>query len=201
MGAEARMDCQPNQITLYTAQTDEVVQRLLEQGNHYVKTAYIVRKYAEVSAVFLHAYSWYTENAQRILPKPQQAESAVWTFCNANYLERHPGCQILKLSLPRANAVFFRMSDWNKVLNLRYIGDSAEETMQFAEKLVRYGIRYEGDVYTTPFYPHLKQELLTSWQKLFRYHQQVQETGSSLYPDMQAGLWYLDRQWIQEIYS
>ncbi|SDF60857.1 DUF3841 domain-containing protein [Sporomusa acidovorans] len=199
MGIEERMDCQYNQITLYTSQTDKVVHHLLEQGYHYVKTEYIVRKYAEVSAVFLQAYSWYTENAQRILPKPQQAESAVWSFCDVSYLDRHPGCQILKLRVPIKNAVFFRMSDWNKVLNLRYIGESEEEEAKFAKKLARYGIRYAGDAYTTPFYPHLKKEIQDSWKKLFRYNQQVKENGSSLYPDMQAGLWYLDRQWIQQM--
>ncbi|WP_371363728.1 hypothetical protein SRRS_46120 [Sporomusa rhizae] len=201
MGTEKRMDSRHNQITLYTTQTDEVVQHLLEQGYHYVKLEYITRKYAEVSGVFLQAYSWYTENAQRILPKPKQAESAVWSFCDVKYLERHPGCQILKLCIPLESAVFFRMSDWNKVLNLRYIGESAEEEVKFAEKLARYGIGYEGDVHTTPFYPHLKKEIRNSWQKLFRHDQQVKETGSSLYSDMQAGLWYLDRQWIQQIYS
>jgi hypothetical protein len=194
------MDCQHNQITLYTAQTDEVFQHLLEQGYHYVKLEYIVRKYEEVSAVFLQAYSWYTENAQRISPKPEEAESAIWTFCDIKYLEHHSGCQILKLSVPIENAVFFRMSDWNKVLNLRYIGESVEEEAKFAEKLARYGIRYEGDVCTTPFYPHLKKEIQDSWKKLFRYDQQVKATGLSLYPDMQAGLWYLDRQWLQQIY-
>lgn len=200
MGTEERVDCQYNQITLYTVQTDDVIHHLREQGYHYVKLEYIVRKYQEVSTVFLQAYSWYTENAQRILPKPKQAESAIWSFCDINYLERHPGCQILKLSVPIESAVFFRMSDWNKVLNLRYIGDSKEDEANFAEKLARYGIRYEGDVYTTPFYPHLKKELINSWQNLFQYDRQVKETGSSLYSDMQAGLWYLDRQWIQQIY-
>lgn len=198
MGTEERMDCQHSQITLYTAQTDEVVRHLLEQGSHYVKLEYIVRKYEEVAAVFLQAYAWYTENAQHILPKPAQAESAVWSFCDVRYLESHPGCQILKLSVPIESAVFFRMSDWNKVLNLRYIGESEAQEAKFAEKLARYGIRYEGDVYTTPFYPHLKKELKDSWQRLFRYDQQVKETGAFPHPDMQAGLWYLDRQWIQQ---
>lgn len=199
MGAEKRMDCPHNQITLYTAQSNEVVQHLLAEGYHYVKLKYIARKYGEVSAVFLQSYSWYTENAQRILPKPKLAESAVWAFCELQYLDRCPGCQFLKLSVPRQHAVFFRMSDWNRILNRRYLGESEEEEAKFAEKLTRYGIGYTGDVYTTPFYPHLKKELQDSWKKLFRYDQYVKETGFSPYPDMQAGLWYIDRQWLQEI--
>lgn len=196
MGVEEGMDCQHNQITLYTAQTDEVVANLLAHGHHYVKLEYISRKYAEVSAVFLQAYAWYTEHAQRIVPKPQQAESAVWSFCEVKYLERHPGHQILKLSVPLASAVFFRMSDWNKILNLNYIGESAAEEALFAEKLARYGIRYAGDIHTTPFYPHLKKECRDSWQNLFRYDQKVKATGSYLYPDMQAGLWQVKKEWI-----
>lgn len=198
MGAEKRMDCHHNHITLYTAQSDEVVHHLLAEGCHYVKLEYIARKYGEVSAVFLQSYSWYTEHAQRILPKPKLAESAVWTFHDLRYLDRHPGCQILKLSVPLQYAIFFRMSDWNKILNRRYLGESEEEA-KFAEKLTHYGISYSGDVYTTPFYPHLKKELQDSWKNLFRYDQHIKETGTPLFPDMQAGLWYIDRQWLQEL--
>lgn len=193
------MDCHNNQITLYTAQSDEVVQHLLKQGDHYVKLEYIIQKYEEVSAVFLQSYLWYTKHAQQVLAKPKRAESAVWTFCDLRYLDCYPGSQILKLSVPLQHAVFFRMSDWNKVLNRQYIGESEEEETKFAGKIARFGIGYSGDVYTTPFYPHLKKELQDSWKKLFRYDRQIKETGSCLYPDMQAGLWYIDRQWLQEI--
>lgn len=58
------------------------------------------------------------------------------------------------------------MSDWNKVLNLRLLG-TVEEERQYANKLKKFNVAYEGDVFTTPFYPHLKSELVQSWQKLF----------------------------------
>lgn len=197
MGTEKGLDCQHQRVTLYTAQTDAVVAHLMEQGRHYAKRSLIAQKYREVSSVFLDAYAWFTRSAQMILPADPQAESPVWAFFEAKYLEQHEGHRILKLSVPMDQAVFFRMSDWSKRLNLRYIGKTAQEEQAFSQKLEQYGIAYEGDVYSKPFYPHLKKELTESWKNLFRYDEVVKQNGDFLYPDMQAALWYIDRDWIE----
>lgn len=196
MGDQERMGHQCGQITLYTSQTNEVINLLQKDGIYYVKMEYVAKKYAEVFSVFFHAYSWYAENAGRILQRPPQAQSAIWTFCNAEYVERSPGCQIIKLSVPLKNAVFFRMSDWNKILNLQYLGGGREEEEAFSQKLAHYGIHNEMDAYGTAFYPHLKKAIQESWKKLFRYDREVKKSGILPYPDMQAGLWFIDRDWI-----
>lgn len=189
------MDCQHYQITLYTAQSEAVVQNIKENGVHYAKKEYIRQKYGEVAQVFLEAYHWYTEHASTIVPKPPEAESGIWTFADCNYLEQHAGSSLLKLSVPIQEAVFFRMSDWNKILNYRYMGTEQQEA-DFRQKLSRYGIRYESDVYTSPFYPQLKRELVKSWDNLFQYHPQVQSGKMLSFPDMQAALWRICDGWI-----
>ena len=192
------MDHRNHQISLYTFQTDSVLDTLKHKGVNYVKKAYIAEKYDETAAVFLQAYAWYAEHAQKIVPKPNEAESAIWAFCDPSYIERHAGGHLLKMNVPMEEIVFFRMSDWNKVLNFRYIGKNEAEEEAFAQKLVQYGIDYEGDVFMTPFYPHMKKELMQSWENLFRYDTIAKQTGEILYPDMQAGLWQLDAKWIEE---
>ena len=199
MGAARGVDPQRDKITLYTSQTDQVVDRLLKDGVHYVKMEYVAEKYAEAASVFLHAYSWYAENAGRILPRPPQAQSAVWAFCGAQYLDRSPCSQILKLSVPVESAVFFRMSDWNRILNLQYLGEGPQEQQKFSQKLTRCGAHDELDAYLTPFYPHLKKEIQKSWKALFRYDRMVKETGAYTFPDMQAGLWCLKQDWVEQI--
>lgn len=190
------MDCKHNTVTVYTAQPDSIVARLMERGRHYAKLALIAEKYGEAGAVFLRAYEWYVHSAQQIVPRPPEAESAVWTFRNPRYMERHPGHRVLALRVPAGQAVFFRMRDWNQILNLRFIGETEEEEAAFADRLARQGVRYEGDIYTTPFYPLLKKELLHSWSRLFRYDPQIKQGAEPPYPDMQAGLWYIDRDWV-----
>lgn len=182
---------------LYTVQTDAVVQKLTREGRHCAKLHFIAEKYGDTAEVFLQAYRWYVQRAQELVPKCPESESAIWTFADAAYLEQHPGSTLLALEVPVECAVFFRMSDWNKVLNLRYIGETPQDEQAFSARLEKHGVNYEGDVFTTPFYPQLKAELTKSWTRLFRYDSAVKQEGEILFPDLQAGLWYLDKNWIR----
>lgn len=186
--------------TLYTSQTHEIVQRLADGQPHQVKMQFIRQKYGEVAQVFTDAYSWYTRHAVQIVPKPDEAESAVWSFRDLHNIERHTDSTILQLTVPLDQAVFFCMADWFKVLNLRYIGQNAEEERTFADKLTQQGINYEGDVYRKPFYPLLKRELVNSWQNLFRHHDAIREALSQGenpgVVDVQAGLWEIRPEWV-----
>ncbi|GLC78957.1 DUF3841 domain-containing protein [Lacrimispora brassicae] len=190
------MDCKDGCIELYTVQLNEISDSIKDGHCHYVKMKYIEDKYREVKGVFLNAYRWYVRQAACLVEKPEQAESAVWTFVNDKYAEWHPGYTVMKLKVPVDEAVFFRMSDWNKVLNLRYIGRTKEEEDQYSQKLEKYGIKYEGDVYETAFYPHLKGELVASWANLFRFDCEIKHGGFPEFEDMQAGLWCIKKEWV-----
>lgn len=189
-----------NTVKLYTSQSHEIVQRLRDGQPHLVKMQYVRQKYAEVAHVFVNAYQWYVRHAEQIVPRPEEAESAIWAFYDLHNLERHAGSDILQLNVPLDQAVFFRMSDWYKVLNTRYIGQNDAEELIFAEKLTRQGIGYEGDVYRKPFYPLLKRELIDSWQNLFRLHQAIRDAFAygdvADVPDIQAGLWLVRPEWV-----
>lgn len=185
-------------MILYTQQRNEVVDLLMAEGSYQVKEKYIREKYREVSEVFLKTYHWYTERARLIVPQPEGSESAIWAFTKKSYLPPMEGTRIIEMKVPIREAVFFRMVDWNKVLNRRYLG-SEEEATAFAEELVRQGIGYYGDVYDTPFYPGLKKELIVSWNRLFRYDKEIKLTQKLPYDDMQAGLWCIKSQWVMRI--
>ena len=67
--------------------------------------------------------------------------------------------------------------------------------------LEKQGINYEGDLFRKPFYPQLKQEVIKSWQNLFRFHQPIVDAlhqGSELpIKDIQAAIWKLPKDWIK----
>lgn len=199
MGVEKRMDNKYTQVTLYTLQSHGIIEQLKQKGYHTAKMKFIKEKYGEVASVFVDAYKWYTFNAEQIVYRPKEAETAVWGYRELKYIEKHSGCQVLELLVPIEKVVFFRMRDWNKRLNLRYIGKTPEEEELYNQKLLKHGVGYEGDVFLTPFYPQLKRELTKSWKNLFRYDSQVKEEGDMLFPDMQAGLWRLEWEWVEKI--
>lgn len=190
------MDYSDNQVTLYTSQSQVVVDKMLESGRHVVENTFIKEKYGEASHVFLQAYSWYRQHAASVIERPSDAESAIWTFLDVKYLDYSADSQIIKLRVPIEKVVFFRMSDWNKILNLRLLG-TEEEQAKYSEKLKKYQVAYEGDVYTTAFYPHLKTELVRSWQKLFQYDQAIKETKTLPFEDIQGGIWELRNDWVE----
>jgi len=190
------MDYKDHQVILYTSQNQRVIDKLLQNGRHVVERTFIKEKYGETSQVFLQAYSWYRQNAEQVVERPEDAESAIWTFLDMKYLDYSADSQILKLRVPLEKIVFFRMSDWNKILNLRLLGTDEEQADYYA-KLKKFNIAYEGDVYTTAFYPHLKTELVQSWRKLFQYDKKIKETKELPFEDIQGGIWEIRSSWIE----
>lgn len=195
------MDHKHRTIELFTSQADEVVRKIYEDGIYYVKYHFISQKYGAVKDIFLKAYQWYTSRASQIVEKPKEADSAVWTYLDRTYVEKHPGSSVIKLSVPIDEVVFFRMSDWNKILNLRYLGCSREEEQSFSDLLERNGVSYEGDVYLTPYYPSLKHELVKSWERLFQFDPLMKAGQGIAYEDMQAGIWCIKKEWIDDKYQ
>ncbi|MDT2659682.1 DUF3841 domain-containing protein [Enterococcus hulanensis] len=196
MGNSQRMDYKDHQVILYTSQNQRVIDKLLQNGRHVVERTFIKEKYGETSQVFLQAYSWYRQNAEQVVERPEDAESAIWTFLDMKYLDYSADSQILKLRVPLEKIVFFRMSDWNKILNLHLLGTDEEQADYYA-KLKKFNIAYEGDVYTTAFYPHLKTELVQSWRKLFQYDKKIKETKELPFEDIQGGIWEIRSSWIE----
>lgn len=190
------MDYKDHQVILYTSQNQRVIDKLLQNGRHVVERTFIKEKYGETSQVFLQAYSWYRQNAEQVVERPEDAESAIWTFLDMKYLDYSADSQILKLRVPLEKIVFFRMSDWNKILNLRLLGTDEEQADYYA-KLKKFNVAYEGDVYTTAFYPHLKTELVQSWRKLFQYDKKIKETKELPFEDIQGGIWEIRSSWIE----
>lgn len=190
------MDYKDHQVILHTSQNQRVIDKLLQNGRHVVERTFIKEKYGETSQVFLQAYSWYRQNAEQVVERPEDAESAIWTFLDMKYLDYSADSQILKLRVPLEKIVFFRMSDWNKILNLRLLGTDEEQADYYA-KLKKFNVAYEGDVYTTAFYPHLKTELVQSWRKLFQYDKKIKETKELPFEDIQGGIWEIRSSWIE----
>ena len=190
------MDIKYNKVILYCSQSDGVVADIMNKSVHYAKIDFIREKYGESSGVFLSAYSWYVQNAGRLVSKPEEAESAIWAYPDVKLLDRHEGSSILELEVPLPEVLFFLMYDWNKVLNMCYVGRSEEEEMRFKEKLDRYGINYEGDVFIKPFYPSLKKEVIQSWNSLFRFDEKIKSGDTQDLSHIQAGLWKIEKEWV-----
>lgn len=192
------MDTENNKIILYTSQSPEVIKAVLEHKVCHVKREFIIKKYQEVSSLFLEAYNWYINKAQSIVKKPENAEYPFWTHTKVNYAGWYPGNYLLTLEVPVEECIFFKAEDWNKVLNLKYLAADEKDERMHKDMLKKFNILIDSDVITKPFYPSLKSEVKKSWDNLFKYHQLI-KSGNMKEENLQAGLWELRKEWIIDI--
>ena len=99
------------------------------------------------------------------------------------------------LEVPKDEIVFFDMQDWNKVVQLKYIGETEGEESAFQQELKARGL-LPADVMLTNFYPELKQMTLDSWQRLFRHQEALKRGEAAPIHSLQAGLWCIRREWV-----
>lgn len=190
------MDSENNKVILYSSQTESVVNTLERDGVCFSKKKYVQNKYQESAPIFLAAYSWFVSEAEKYISRPENAEYPYWAFRDIYSVESSGDSKVVKLNVPIEEAVFFDMYDWNKVINLKYIGETEEDEQKFRKMLRSYGITRESDIILTNFYPDLKNEVEESWKRLFRHHEDIKSGKTDVVASVQAGLWQLKRDWI-----
>lgn len=67
MGDQKRMDNQRDQIILYSPQSDAVIDAIQKDGVCYSKPEYIQAKYGESAPIFLTAYQWFVQQAEKLV--------------------------------------------------------------------------------------------------------------------------------------
>lgn len=183
----------PATVTLYTAQAQVVMDTLERDGVYRVKNAYVDQKYGdEVAWIWRQAYSFFSQNAGRYVPKPEGAESGIWTFYDEKWTGAQPGYWMLKLEVPADHVVSFDLRAWNRIQNLDYLPKDEADGRRFQQNLERQGIKQAMQAFSTPFYPLVKREIEASWQRLFTSAEGCPETY------LEAGLWEIRREWVAD---
>ena len=159
-------------ITLYSPQSEAVIRVLERDGVCYSKPEYVAEKYGESAPIFLTVYRWYAARAARLVPPPPGAQFPYWAFADPADVDLSGGGRVLRLRVPVEEAVLFDRDDWTRLLQLRYLGRTEEETAQFQTQLALRGL--DGTkVMLSQFYPEWKQAILDSWEGLFRHHHRL----------------------------
>lgn len=170
-------------MKLCTSQSPEVWRLLEEQGTTTVKKEFIRKKYGDCAWSFLIAYDFMAKKlAQKVLP-PEGAESPVWLFADPKWA----GDDALPMEVPEEEILLFDLRKWYRVLSLSYVGTEQEEK-HYDEQLRRMGVRDSSEVFSSPFYPLQKQQIIASWNQIFDLPAEAQYH--------QAACWQLRKEWI-----
>ena len=175
-------------ITVYAAQRPVVKEILEREGVYHVKQHFIDKKYGESAWIFNTAYSFFKSKASTILPRPQEADSAIWLYCDPGLAVGADDAVFLTFSIPEEKLIFFDNRLWNRILNLKYIGKDEEDSRSFDRQLNAMGI--DGTkIFSSSFYPAQKQQILQSWDRLF-------DSADCPLCYRQAAAWEIRKEWL-----
>ena len=190
------MDPEHLQVTLYSRQAQAVWDAVERDGVAFSRRDYVKAKYRESAGIFLAAYDFFVREAVRYSDRPDGAEYPYWAFTDVRELGAPDGDRVMCLRVPAEEAVFFDRFDWYKILQLSYLGTSAEEEETFRRTLEKRGVRDCSDVILTPFYPDLKAAVQKSWKNLFRHDAAIRSGDLTGVRAVQAGLWRIRKDWF-----
>lgn len=189
------MDHRHHSITLYSPQSDAVLEAIRRDGVCFSKPEYIRAKYGESAPIFLTAYQWFTQTAATLVPRPAGAQFPYWAVADRAAVDTTGGGTVLTLCVPADQVVCFDLYDWNKILQLRYLSDDPGEEQTFVRELSLRGLDCYK-VMMSDFYPEEKQKILQSWERLFLHHEAILRGDCSGVGHVQAGLWCIRREWV-----
>lgn len=182
-----------DKITLWTRQSCAVLKKLQDSGISRVKSEYIDKKYQEAGWSFKIAYDYLKGEMKKVLPPGEGCESPYWLHASKEGTGIFAESILLEFSVPVDRCFFFDTRDWNRVLNLEYLG-SDFETAEFQAELERQGILHASEVFRKPYYPIFKQKIIRSWKKMIKSPEMIEKVN------LQAAIWELRLEWLCKVY-
>lgn len=180
------------EITVWTKQHRSVWEAIQRTGRYAAKRAYIDLDLGECAPLVLEVYDWLAAHLPQ-QGRPRDAEYPVWLSytCEAAMLPS-PGTVLLELRLPRELVYPVNIEKWGTILNYSYIPQDEADARRHRRLLEDYGVS-DAKAYSSQFYPQIKREITTSWDRLF-------DSAIILGSEAAYGLtWEVRQEWIQSV--
>jgi len=180
-------------ITVWTRQDEKVLEEIEASGSYRVKRQSIVKKYGDCSAVYLHVYEWFSEEASKRVARPDGVTYPVWLATGEKFkLNPVEGQVLLELEIDSSNLIIVDEAKWDYILNYWYIPKDEADGKRYNEELKRQGIHNETKMYMEDFHPILKRAVRASWDRLF-------ENKIPLAAVNQVTVWEIKREWVKKV--
>lgn len=189
MNQENSKNCD-SMIRVWTRQHQNVLKILKETGVYRVKERYIRKKLDDCADIYLNVYRWLRNQAAKRMKIPEEVKYPIWLSIEEELkLPAAEGQVFLELEIPEAQIMVFDMMKWDYIINYLYLPKDKADRKRFKQKLKKYNINVESDIYLQNFYPRLKKEMTSSWKRLF-------DPKIKLSKQKVAISWELREEWI-----
>ncbi len=175
---------------VWTRQDEAVLNILENNGVYRVREKYIRTKMGNYADVYLNVYKWLRKETARRMEVPEGARYPIWLATDEELrLPVAEGAVSFELEIPESEIMIFDMEKWDYIVNHMYLPKNNEDRERFKKKLEKYNISVEADIYMENFYPLLKQEMVSSWERLFDDSIRLSEHDLAI-------AWELRKEWI-----
>lgn len=183
-------------ITLWTRQVPQVWHTLEVHGTYCCKEEFIRQKNDTISDYYLELYRWYTREARKYLPIPENAPYPIWlSLDEAMMLQPAENTVILKLEIPEDKVLLCNYDAWGYRVNYWYVPADKADEEKHRKEMAMYGLHSDDELINShkgSFYPQLRSKIQRSWSRVF--------TQTNVSRDMLvATTWELRKEWVKEV--
>ena len=151
-------------ISVWTKQHRSVAETLRQTGRYTAKRAYVQADLQDCAPLVLTPYDWL---AARIPGRPADAEYPVWlSFQNDAVMLPDENSVVLALRMDPEKITRINIAKWGAILNYAYLPADPADSARHAALLRNCGVS-DAKAVMTRFYPELRAEILSSWDRLF----------------------------------
>lgn len=183
-------------VTLYTRQNDKTLFALERQGRIINQRVYVELHFGDIAPLFLESYDWFTREASKRIPKPEDVKAPIWCSISAeNCLKPIEGTVVYVLEVPKEQVIYFDESKWDYVLNKIYLPKDKPDAEAYKEHLKKLGVPNSFEFLSGRFkgkYPEEEKRIQDSWQRIF-------EINSWTIFNVCGNLWEIRKEWVKKI--
>jgi len=177
-------------VKVWTRQHKNVLKVLKEERIYKVKERYIRKKLENCADIYLDVYKWLRHESAKRMEISAEVKYPIWLSIEEELkLPAAEGMVFFELEIPRDQIMIFDMMKWDYIVNYLYLPKDRNDRKRFKEKLKKYNINVESEIYLENFYPRLKKEMTSSWKRLF-------DSEIELSDQKVAISWELREEWV-----
>ena len=145
---------------------------------------------------FLKCYDWFTEEAVKYLPKPDDVHAPIWcSISRENCLKPIPGTVVYVLDIPESRVIYFDDLKWDYVLNQIYLPEDEEDQKAYDEHIKKLGISSGFEIMSGKYkgmFPEEEERIRESWKRAFKID------NWSIW-NVCGNIWEIKKEWVKKI--
>ncbi|WP_312698791.1 DUF3841 domain-containing protein [Sedimentibacter sp.] len=158
-------------VRLWTRQHIKSLDELKEYGVIRIKREHLNMKFEEISDYVANLYSWFVEQAEKKVPRPEGVEFPVWCSVSEENMMRPIDDEVVfVIEVNENDIIYFDGAKWDYVLNHHYVPKDEKDEMEYAEDIAKKGFANTFsflDDKTSHLYPEEKKRVMESWHRIF----------------------------------